>query len=57
MKSAVKANELLTVLGVHVHVAVVVAATEVQPEIALPAALNVTLPGVLTAAVIVTGVP
>jgi hypothetical protein len=57
VKSAVKANELLTVLGVHVHVAVVVAATEVQPEIAVPAALNVTLPGVLTAAVIVTGVP
>ena len=59
-KSAVNEVELFTALGVQVQEAVYgltnVLATEIQPEIAVPA-LNVTEPGVLTVAVIATGVP
>jgi hypothetical protein len=40
-----------------VQVAIVVAVTEVQPVMAVPPDLNVTVPGLLTVDVIVTAVP
>jgi hypothetical protein len=50
--------DALTEPGVHVQVAVVeAAATDSQPVIAVPPTLNVTVPGVLTDAVITTDVP
>jgi hypothetical protein len=56
-KSAVIEVEALTALGVQLQVAVVVAVTEVQPVMAVPPDLNVTVPDLLTVAVIVTAVP
>jgi hypothetical protein len=56
-KSAVNEVEALTALGVQLQVAVVVAVTAEQPVMAVPPTLNVTVPGLLTVAVIVTAVP
>ena len=56
-KSAVNEVEALTALGVQLQVAVVEPETKVQPVMAVPPDLNVTLPDLLTVAVIVTAVP
>ena len=56
-KSAVNEVEALTALGVQLQVAVVEPETKVQPVMAVPPDLNVTLPALLTVAVIVTAVP
>ena len=56
-KSAVNEVEALTALGVQLQVAVAEAETKVQPVMAVPPDLNVTLPALLIVAVIVTAVP
>ena len=56
-KSAVNEVEALTALGVQLQVAVVEPDTKVQPVMAVPSDLNVTLPALLIVAVIVTAVP
>ena len=56
VKSAVNTVDAFTEPGVHKQVATVETAdTDVQPEIAIPPALKVTAPEVLTDAVIVDG--
>jgi hypothetical protein len=55
-KSAVNEVEALTALGVQLQVAVVEPETKVQPVIAVPPDLNVTVPDLLIVAVIVTAV-
>jgi hypothetical protein len=56
-KSAVKEVEALNAVGVQLQIAVVEPETEVQPVMAVPPDLNVTRPGLLIVAVIVTAVP